>query len=148
MHKISVERTLPDVSEQAERFTRVREAHKLEAIEDYVELIDDLISVSGEARLVDVANRMGISQPTASKTLARLQRDGYINSEPYRAIFLTTKGKQLADESRARHEVVYQFLLAIGVTKDVAKRDSEGIEHHVSEETLGVFQRLTESRFT
>ena len=148
MHKISVERTLPDVSDQAERFTRVREAHKLEAIEDYVELIDDLISVSGEARLVDVANRMGISQPTASKTLARLQRDGYINSEPYRAIFLTTKGKQLADESRARHEVVYQFLLAIGVTKDVAKRDSEGIEHHVSEETLGVFQRLTESRFT
>ncbi len=148
MHKISVERTLPDVSEQAERFTRVREAHKLEAIEDYVELIDDLISVSGEARLVDVANRMGISQPTASKTLARLQRDGYISSEPYRSIFLTTKGKQLADESRARHEVVYQFLLAIGVTKDVAKRDSEGIEHHVSEETLGVFQRLTESRFT
>lgn len=148
VHKISVERTLPDVSEQAERFTRVREAHKLEAIEDYVELIDDLISVSGEARLVDVANRMGISQPTASKTLARLQRDGYISSEPYRSIFLTTKGKQLADESRARHEVVYQFLLAIGVTKDVAKRDSEGIEHHVSEETLGVFQRLTESRFT
>jgi len=126
----------------------VREAHKLEAIEDYVELIDDLISVNGEARLVDVANRMGISQPTASKTLARLQREGYITSEPYRSIFLTDRGKQLADESRARHEVVYQFLLAIGVTKDVAKRDSEGIEHHVSEETLGVFQKLTESKFT
>ena len=139
---------MPDVTEQAERFTRVREAHKLEAIEDYVELIDDLISVNGEARLVDVANRMGISQPTASKTLARLQREGYITSEPYRSIFLTDRGKQLADESRARHEVVYQFLLAIGVTKDVAKRDSEGIEHHVSEETLGVFQKLTESKFT
>lgn len=148
VHKIAVERTLPDVSEQAERFTRVREAHKFEAIEDYVELIDDLITVNGEARLVDVANRMGISQPTASKTLARLQREGYITSEPYRAIFLTSKGKELADVSRARHEVVYQFLLAIGVSKETAKRDSEGIEHHVSEETLSVFQRLTDSKFT
>lgn len=90
---------------------------------------------------------MGISQPTASKTLARLQREGYITSEPYRSIFLTSKGKQLADVSRARHEVVYQFLLAIGVTKETAKRDSEGIEHHVSEETLGVFERLIDSKF-
>ncbi len=147
VHKISVERTLPGIDEQAERFTRVREAHKLEAIEDYVELIDDLISVNGEARLVDVANRMGISQPTASKTLARLQREGYITSEPYRSIFLTGKGKNLADVSRARHEVVYQFLLAIGVTKETAKRDSEGIEHHVSEETLLVFQQLTDAKF-
>lgn len=146
-HRVSIERTLPDPEEQAERFTRVREAHKFEAIEDYVELIDDLISISGEARLVDIASRMGISQPTASKTLARLQRDGYITSEPYRSIFLTSKGKNLADASRARHEVVYQFLLAIGVTKDAAKRDSEGIEHHVSEETLGVFQRLTAAKF-
>lgn len=142
-----MERILPDVSEQAERFTRVREAHKLEAIEDYVELIDDLISVGGEARLVDVANRMGISQPTASKTLARLQREGYITSEPYRSIFLTDKGKALADVSRVRHEVVYQFLLAIGVSKETAKRDSEGIEHHVSQETLEVFERFTDSKF-
>lgn len=135
---------LPDANEQAQRFIRVREAHKYEAIEDYVELIDDLISASGEARLVDVATRMGISQPTASKTLARLQRDGYITSEPYRSIFLTEKGKKLADESRERHDVVYRFLLAIGVGKETAKRDSEGIEHHVSEETLEVFRRLAD----
>jgi len=135
-----IDRTLPEVAEQAERFIRVRESHKYEAIEDYVELIDDLISISGEARLVDVANRMGITQPTASKTLARLQRDGYITSEPYRSIFLTEKGKQLAEESRAKHEIVYEFLLAIGVSPDIAKRDSEGMEHHVSDETLKIFK--------
>ena len=100
---------------QAARFTQVREAHKTEATEDYVELIDDLISANGEARLVDVANRMGVSQPTAGKTLARLQRDGYINSEPYRSIFLTRLGKDLADASRLRHEIVFEFLQAIGV---------------------------------
>ena len=104
----------------------MREAHKTEATEDYVELIDDLISANGEARLVDVANRMGVSQPTAGKTLARLQRDGYINSEPYRSIFLTRLGKDLADASRLRHEIVFEFLQAIGVGKEAAKRDSEG----------------------
>ena len=134
--------TLPDAQEQAARFTQVREAHKTEATEDYVELIDDLIRANGEARLVDVANRMGVTQPTASKTLARLQRDGYVSSEPYRSIFLTPQGKELADESRQRHEVVFQFLLAIGVDKNTAKRDSEGMEHHVSEKTLKAFSKV------
>ena len=120
----------------------MREAHKTEATEDYVELIDDLIRANGEARLVDAANRMGVSQPTAGKTLARLQRDGYINSEPYRSIFLTQQGKDLADASRLRHEIVFEFLQAIGVSKEAAKRDSEGMEHHVSEETLKAFKKI------
>lgn len=121
----------------------MREAHKYEAIEDYVELIDDLINATGEARLVDLANRMGVSQPTVSKSLTRLQRDGYITSEPYRSIFLTEKGKLLAETSRARHDIVYRFLIAIGVNSEVAKQDAEGMEHHVSEETLKVFEKLT-----
>ncbi len=120
----------------------MREAHKTEATEDYVELIDDLICVNGEARLVDVASRMGVTQPTASKTLARLQRDGYISSEPYRSIFLTPMGKSLADESRLKHEIVFEFLQTIGVSKEAAKRDSEGMEHHVSDETLKAFKKL------
>lgn len=137
---------MPNADEQAERFSRVRKAHQLEAIEDYVELIDDLINANGEARLVDIAGRMGITQPTASKTLARLQRDGYVTSEPYRSIFLTEKGKYLADVSRARHEIVFQFLLSIGVSEEVAKRDSEGMEHHVSSETIDVFETLIKAR--
>lgn len=114
----------------------------MEATEDYVELIDDLIATQGEARLVEIAERMGISQPSASKTLARLQRDGFITSEPYRSIFLTVKGKSLADKSRARHDIVFRFLMAIGVSEETAKHDSEGVEHHVSDETLDIFQRI------
>lgn len=120
----------------------MREAHKSEATEDYVELIDDLIRVCGEARLVEVANRMGVTQPTASKTLARLQRDGFIESEPYRSIFLTMRGKALAEESRNKHQIVFDFLVSIGVSKETAKRDSEGMEHHVSEETLNTFKKM------
>ncbi len=136
------ERSLPTVDQQAESFERVRQAHQMEATEDYVELIDDLINSQGEARLVEVAERLGISQPSASKTLTRLQRDGYITSEPYRSIFLTEKGKALADQSRARHDIVFRFLLAIGVSEETAKHDSEGVEHHVSDETLAVFERI------
>ena len=77
-----VERILPTPEQQAEDFGSVREAHRMETSEDYVELIDDLIKSTGEARLVDVAERMGISQPSAGKTIARLQRDGLVTSAP------------------------------------------------------------------
>ena len=91
---------------------------------------------------------MGVSQPTVSKSLARLQRDGYITSEPYRSIFLTDKGKLLAETSRERHAIVYRFLLAIGISSEVAKQDAEGMEHHVSEETLKVFDKITQEKNT
>jgi len=136
------QRPLQDADTQAEAFERVRKAHQMEATEDYVELIDDLISSQGEARLVDVAERLGISQPSASKTLARLQREGFVTSEPYRSLFLTDKGKALADQSRARHDIVFRFLLAIGVSEATAKQDSEGLEHHVSDETLAAFEQI------
>lgn len=132
--------------EHADVFRSVREAHVMETAEDYVELIDDLIGAKGEARLVDVAEHLGISQPSASKTLARLQRDGFITSEPYRAIFLTTAGKELAAQTRKRHDMVYRFFLALGLPEAVALRDSEGVEHHVSDETLAAFERFIKER--
>lgn len=136
------ERTLQEPDEQAEVFATVRQAHLMESTEDYVELIDDLIQTQGEARLVDLAERLGISQPSASKTVARLQREGFVTSEPYRSIFLTEKGKALAERSRYRHDLVYRFLVVIGVSEETAKIDSEGVEHHVSEESLAAFKRI------
>jgi DtxR family manganese transport transcriptional regulator len=135
-------RPLQEPDDQAEVFSHLRQAHQIESTEDYVELIDDLIRSQGEARLVEIAERFGISQPSASKTVSRLQRDGFVTSEPYRSIFLTDKGKKLANTCRARHDLVYRFLLAIGVSEATAKLDSEGLEHHVSDETLKAFRRI------
>lgn len=146
MSRSSSERPLQEPDAQAEAFAMVRQAHLMESTEDYVELIDDLIASQGEARLVEVAERLGISQPSASKTIARLQREGFVTSEPYRSIFLTDKGKALADASRARHDLVYRFLCSIGVSEDTAKIDSEGVEHHVSQETLNAFQRIIDQQ--
>ncbi len=124
----------------ADRFQRTRDDHSRENAEDYVELIESLISETGEARAVDLAERLGVSHVTVSKTIQRLQREGYVTSQPYRSIFLTDKGKAVAAASRERHELVLRFLEALGVPGDVAETDAEGIEHHVSEETLNAMR--------
>ena len=117
-------------------FRRIRADHQSELAEDYVELIADLIDERGEARGTDIAMRLGVANATVVKTLKRLQEAGLITQEPYRAIFLTTGGWKMADGGRRRHKIVEGFLLALGISEETARIDSEGIEHHVSEETL------------
>ncbi|HEY0333488.1 MAG TPA: manganese-binding transcriptional regulator MntR [Stenotrophomonas sp.] len=131
---------LVDVHLHMESFRQVREAHRTELVEDYVELISDLLTDGGEARQVDIAARMGVAQPTVAKMLKRLVRDGFVIQRPYRGVFLTPEGEALAAESRRRHQTVERFLLALGVDADTARRDAEGIEHHVSEATLAAFE--------
>jgi DtxR family manganese transport transcriptional regulator len=134
------EAATPD--ERAKNFRHTRRARKSEVAEDYVELIADLIDGGGEARVVDIARGLGVSHATVIKTVARLQRDGLVVTKPYRAIFLTEEGRRVAEWSRRRHAIVLEFLLAIGVDEDNANADAEGMEHHVSSETLAAFQRI------
>jgi DtxR family manganese transport transcriptional regulator len=131
---------------QPEAFQRVRADHQSEIAEDYVELIADLIEERGEARGTDIAERLGVSTATVVKTLRRLQDEKLITQEPYRAVFLTTAGRKLADNGRRRHEIVEAFLLAIGVGSQTARIDAEGIEHHVSAETLSAMEAFLKSR--
>lgn len=129
---------------RAAAFQRMRDAHSTEMAEDYVELIGDLIVETGEARLTDLAENLGVTHATAAKVVQRLVREGLVESRPYRSIFLTAEGETVATASRERHRIVHEFLLAAGISDMVAEADSEGIEHHVSAETLTMFQRLTE----
>lgn len=121
----------------------MREAHRRELIDDYVELISDLIREVGEARQVDMAARLGVSQPTVAKMLKRPATVGLIEMIPWRGVFLTPEGEKLAQESRERHQIVENFLLVLGVSPEIARRDAEGMEHHVSEETLVKFREFT-----
>ena len=77
-------------------FLKVRNAHKSENTEDYLELINDLINNNGEARIVEIANKLNVAQATANKTIKRLQLQGFIDKQPYRSIFLTEKGQKIA----------------------------------------------------
>jgi DtxR family manganese transport transcriptional regulator len=127
---------------QAHGYRSSRRQNAAETAEDYVELIDDLIRERGEARSVEMAARLGVSHVTVAKTIQRLQREGLVLTEPYRSIFLTEDGLALAQACRGRHELVVDFLLAIGVSAQAAEVDAEGIEHHVGEETLAAMRRL------
>ena len=126
-------------------FKKVRKAHRTENTEDYLELIDDLLNKNGEARIVDIADKLDIAQATANKTIKRLVLQGYIKKEPYRSIFLTLKGQIIASESKKRHIVVYEFLKNLGLDHNTASADSEGIEHHVSSKTLSKMERFNKS---
>ena len=117
-------------------FKKVRDAHKTENTEDYLEIIAELLNTNGEARIVDIANKLGIAQATANKTIQRLQSQGFVKKEPYRSIFLTLKGQELASISKKRHIVVLTFLKNLGLDSKTAEADAEGIEHHVSNKTL------------
>ena len=125
-------------------FSRTRRDHASETAEDYVEAIAGMIEERGICRGTDLAAHFGVSHVTVTKVVNRLKREGLVASEPYGPLQLTPRGRQLAAECRRRHENVFRFLRAIGVSEQVAAIDTEGIEHHVSRQTLDCFRRLAD----
>lgn len=121
---------------------RTRQQHAQERAQDYVEAIAELIATRGEARATDLAKMLGVTHVTVIRTVERLQRNGLVTTEPYRSIFLSDVGRKLAVTAKARHETVIAFLKALGISTATAAADAEGIEHHVSTETLAAFRRF------
>lgn len=125
---------------QARRFIQVRSARSSAILEDYTELIAELIQEHGEARTTDIARRLGVTLPTANKSLGRLKREGLVTSRPYRGVFLTEAGHAMAERVRTRHRLVVDLLRAVGVPLEAAETDAEGIEHYISDTTLTAFE--------
>lgn len=124
---------------------RTRADHRDETAEDYVEAVADLIDQCGEARVRDLARLMGVSHVTVTRIVSRLCALELMTTEPRKPIHLTDKGRQMAQAARERHAVVLAFLKALGVQDENADLDAEGIEHHVSEETLAAMRRYLAS---
>ena len=137
---------LPTELVQARRFGKTRSAQSTALFEDYVELIADLLTSSGEARPTDIARRLGVSHATAIKAISRLKRAGLATSRPYRGVFLTENGHVLAERTHVRHRLVVDLLRALGVPAESAEADAEGMEHHVSDVTLRAFAQFLKSR--
>jgi DtxR family manganese transport transcriptional regulator len=125
-----------DGTPDPEHFRRVRESHAMETAEDYVEAIADLVAANGEARVGELARLFGVSHVTVSRTVGRLQTHGLCTSSPYRPIELTELGRSLAAEAKRRHGIVLGFVLELGIPARAAQLDAEGMEHHVSDETI------------
>lgn len=117
----------------------------METAEDYVEAIAEAHEKTGTCRVRDLTQHFGVSHVTVTRIVARLQSEGLVETAPYRPIELTRRGKRLATKSKKQHEIVYRFLLSIGVDAETAAIDAEGIEHHVSPQTLARFDELARS---
>jgi DtxR family manganese transport transcriptional regulator len=128
------------------RHRRTRTDHSTEAAEDYVEAIAEIINAQGKCRVEDLRKHFSVSHVTVSRILQRLDREGLVCKEAYRPVTLTKKGQKLADSSRERHQAVIGFLVKLGVSRKNAEIDAEGIEHHVSRETLDVMRRFVEEK--
>ena len=120
--------------------------HSKELAEDYCEAIDDTIARDGRCRVRDLAEQFGVTHVTVTRAVSRLAEQGLVETEPYRPITLTEKGRRLAAAARHRHEIVLRFLLAMGVTPATAERDAEGMEHHISAETLARLEAFLAER--
>lgn len=133
----------PDITEP-DRFRHTRRAHRDETAEDYVEAVTQLIEVNGEARVGTLAQVMGVSHVTVTRIIARLANEGLVTTQPRKPIDLTSAGREMARNSIEKHLVVLGFLIAIGVDERQAQIDAEGIEHHVSQETLSALRRVSD----
>jgi Mn-dependent DtxR family transcriptional regulator len=130
------------VGDGGNRLEFIRDAHNAQKIgrttrmEDYLEVIYELITKKGYATTVDISDYLNVSSPSVTKMLQRLNESGHLNYERYRGISLTESGVAIAKNMHDRHGILADFLKMIGVGEDTANRDAEGIEHHLHPETL------------
>lgn len=101
-------------------------------MEDYIEQIYILMELKGYARVSDIAEQLAVHPSSVTKMVQKLDKDAYLNYEKYRGFILTPKGKKIGERLVYRHELLEQFLEIIGVDKDKIYEDVEGIEHHLS----------------
>ena len=124
------------MSARKNRYQRTRSDHSTELTEDYVEAIAAIIADKSTCRVKELAENFMVSHVTVTRVLSRLEKEKLVRRQPYGPVFLTVSGEKLAHESKERHDVVRQFLISLGVNEKTAEIDAEGIEHHVSQETL------------
>ncbi len=113
-------------------------------VEDYLEIIYRLIKEKGYAATSDISERLSVKRPTVSLMITKLARMGYLTHEKYRGIRLTQQGERVARSVIKKHEIIAEFLEMLGVKEETAYTDTEGIEHHVQEETLERLRRTAE----
>ena len=126
---------------RAERLESIKEAHKsaktdYSRMEDYLEVISELVELKGYANTIDISRYLNVSAPSVTKMLQRLDENGYLEYEKYKGINLTEKGNALAGTIRQKHGILLEFFKMLGINHDIANQDAEGIEHHLNPQTI------------
>ncbi|MDE1726523.1 MAG: transcriptional regulator [Thaumarchaeota archaeon] len=126
---------------RGERLESIKEANKsakgdYSRMEDYLEVISELVELKGYANTIDISRYLNVSAPSVTKMLQRLDENGYLEYEKYKGINLTTKGNAVADTIRQKHGILLEFFKLLGINHEIANQDAEGIEHHLNQQTI------------
>ena len=126
----------------SKRLDSIKAAHELEKtrsstrMEDYLEIIAELVELKGYATTLDISRYMNVSAPSVTKMLQKLDENGFLEYEKYHGINLTDKGTKIAEGIRQKHGILLEFFEILGVGYDTASQDAEGIEHHLNQKTI------------
>ena len=129
-------------NKKGERLESIKKVHSQKSpklttkMEDYLEVISELVELKGYATPIDISNYMNVSPPSVTKMLQRLDEDGYIEYTKYQGLKLNPRGKNLANEIRQKHSDLLEFFEIIGVDSSIANQDVEGMEHHLNPKTM------------
>ena len=129
-------------NKNSKRLDSIKAAHKVERtksssrMEDYLEIISELVELKGYATTLDISRYMNVSAPSVTKMLQRLDESGFLEYEKYHGINLTSKGTQVAEGIRQKHGILLEFFEILGIEYDTANQDTEGIEHHLNPKTI------------
>jgi Mn-dependent DtxR family transcriptional regulator len=129
-------------AKKSKRLESIKAAHELEKtksssrMEDYLEIISELVELKGYATTLDISRYMNVSAPSVTKMLQRLDEGGFLEYEKYHGINLTKKGTDIAEGIRQNHGILLEFFEILGVGYDTANQDTEGIEHHLNPKTI------------
>tara|TARA_B100001146_G_scaffold100575_1_gene89087 strand:- start:111 stop:572 length:462 start_codon:yes stop_codon:yes gene_type:complete len=104
--------------------------------EDYLEIISELVGLKGYATTLDISRHMNVSPPSVTKMLQKLDKDGYLEYEKYHGINLTSKGNQVAEVIRQKHSTLLEIFEILGIKRDIANQDAEGMEHYLNPKTI------------
>lgn len=113
-----------------------------EANEDYLERISELLEEKGYARVSDMAERLLIKPASVTKMVQKLEQLGYIKREAYRGFTLTALGERVGKKIGKRHLILKEFLTLLGVSNKVMQKDIEGLEHHLSDESVKGLEKM------
>jgi len=112
-------------------------------MEDYLEVISELVELKGYATMLDISRYMHVSAPSVTRMLHRLDETGHLDYEKYHGLSLTPKGEEIARGIRQKHDTLIEFFELLGVGYDTASQDAEGIEHHLNAKTTGQLRKFT-----
>lgn len=114
------------------------------SMEDYLERIYQLIDEKGYARVSDIAEGLEVHPSSVTKMIQKLDKDQYLIYEKYRGLVLTSKGKKIGKRLVDRHQLLEEFLDMIGVQEEYIYKDVEGIEHHLSWDSIACIESLVQ----